>query len=478
MSRFPLLILAALLALLQLSAAAAPVPKEWQAADYPTPPRGWWGVAVARFPKESPLAAPLEKGLANSGWIPTTSIVIGNERVVVVGQTDRIAEAWYLREELRARQVAEGQVVALPTVSDARAMAQGDFLAAFTSNEPAPAGVALTIPQIRERARGVARLLKDEEARTINEAMDAWERNDLTNPVLPAGAVQVATILWEKKQEPEVVLFLASKVAADQGPDRWVTTAEQRDLKLRAQDLMFELLYGHRRDWRAAWRAASELAVSDRRDEERLPLNKMRQAALLVDLINKGLPERPSFAEVRELLREAMDQCPEQSTRLQGRIEVLYAQTFAWEGNWGRVDRLTRGMKTRYEKQGGYPLAMAKVLHGVSLTRYRTFDEALAEIDEVIFSTGVPEEEWPRMGMETRDPLHIAREWRDTVRAMAAKRLADAGAPKLSAGQAEPAAAAVPVPAKDKKEASSSTEADSLPPLPPLDAPPPAESSE
>src|SRR6185295_15785282 len=84
----------------------AGVPPEWKDADVPNTPPSWYAVEVATFPS-STLALGLQQSLQAQKWGPVDLVERGSETVVLVGETDNIGEAYYLKEELRVQRIVD-----------------------------------------------------------------------------------------------------------------------------------------------------------------------------------------------------------------------------------------------------------------------------------------------------------------------------------------------------------------------------------
>ncbi|MCC6547875.1 hypothetical protein IT570_11985 [Candidatus Sumerlaeota bacterium] len=417
------------LVLLALPSGLLAVPAVWLDSDLPRQPRQWYSVKAVSLPTGSPLAASIERGLLNSGWSPVEVKASKSETAVFVGRTDRVGDALYLMEELRQQNVADGEVVAIPAPSDHAVAMTGDFQAPFTTGSFES---KRTEEEMRNRIRSIVGGFPEDRQEAIRGALDAWEKRQYSNPQLAVGMMEVATFLWNQKTDIDIVQYIASRIAPEELPGLWVTGDEQRAVKVRAQNLMFECM--ETTDWRGAWEASKMLEKFDLSSPVARSTNLVRQALMLVDA-PKGF--KVDYSEVREYLHRAWDAAPPENKRIRARIEVVYMLTFAWEGNWGRVDKLSSAIKAE-DAGDEYAKAMAMVYHAISRTRYRFYDEALAELDTVIFSSTLSEADLPRRGTETMDPVELAKSWRDKVRKQEAEARLGIPAPPV----ATPAAAA------------------------------------
>lgn len=166
-------------------------------------------------------------------------------------------------------------------------------------------------------------------------------------------------------------------------------------------------------------------------------LDEMRRAALLAELAGAAGPARPSFNEVRAVLRGAWD-LPADDPRLRAKLEVFYLQTFAWQGRWARVEAIGREF---VERSVGLPHenALGRILVARSLERFGAHDEALAMLRAVV------DQEFPegvrgiaRAGRE-RDLHGEARRWVEHFEQMKAREAADAlGGEEPATGQEAP----------------------------------------
>jgi hypothetical protein len=399
------------LALMAMAALAAPagIPPEWSPADYPARAQAnWWGVEVARFPSRL-LASGVEQSLLNYGWGPVIlSETADGQTSVVVGEMQFLGDAWFLAEEMRVQRLAEPRIVPLPISTTGRAprgYSAAPLLPPFTPSTPR---AALATPGEDAMRTAVERLMLtiDDETRLgqLRSLLSLWAAGNFNDPALGTGAVVAARSLWDKMVEPEVSLFLAGRVARGE----WAAPTADR---LAARELMADLLYGHRRDWRAAWIAARELEVAEGRDPVRRSMDRLRQAALMVEIFQRGVEPVPTMADVRLRLRRAHEGLPVGSSEAERRIHLVYIQTFAWEGDWSRVETLARAYLRDHAAPGAPATAhaaLARVLLAQSLERHERYDEALRILSEVI-NTPIPAEERLRLGVTTRDITEEAR---------------------------------------------------------------------
>ena len=103
-----------------------------------------------------------------------------------------------------------------------------------------------TEDETRERLRSAAEMAHgtpDSQATFV--MLDLWEKKDFANPQFADGALAASRLLWKQKAEPEMLLFIAGKLARGE----WPASPEQR---VAAGDFVADLLYGYRRDWRGA----------------------------------------------------------------------------------------------------------------------------------------------------------------------------------------------------------------------------------
>ena len=323
----------------------------------------------------------------------------------MVGEVSAVGEAYYLAEELRVQGIAEGRVVELPP--ELRPLKPrgitGEYLPAFLATIDRSPKTKPKAQKIREK---IASETREETAGEKNSKasiqlfLKAWERGEDRNPDIGAGAIVAAETLWERRTAPEETLYIAGRVARGE----WQSTAEER---LRAQVLVADLLYGHRRDWRAAWQAARALEANTLRTASGQASDKLRQAALLVELADRRVQPAVEFAVIRRLLREAQEIAPETDKKIAARINSVYVQTFAWEGNWLRVEDLATGFLRDYPDELALG-AMVRIQLARSYERTRAYAKAASELDTVI-GTSIPYDQFPRLGIQTLDPRDYAR---------------------------------------------------------------------
>ncbi len=391
-----------------LAMAAAPIPEEWSRQDYPARPPQWYGVEVARFPSKM-LASGVESSMQEAGWGPVlTESAESSYREktvpVILGEMDNLGQAWFLQEELDFQEVAEGRLVPLATKSRSPRGFTGDlsqpFAVEFEGSD------AAFQENLRDQLENLVRELNTEDASSINRLLELMESGEPDNPAAARGAMKAAWLFWERQVSPDAALYLASRVATGQ----WPTGPEHTALRQDARNLVFKLLYGHRRDFRGSWFAAREMLRLSENDPAAASLNTLRQAALLVMLIEQNRQPAPSFQDVRRMLREAYEMAPTGDEELRSRIELVYLQTFAWQGRWDRVEALSRGMIARFPAKKPYS-SMARIYLAQSLERKRMYPQAVALLDQVI-ENPTPVSQQMRFGMERLDPVDVAREQR------------------------------------------------------------------
>lgn len=386
---------------------AAPPPTEWGPGDYPSEPPRWWGVEIARFPSAI-LAEGIESSLKKDGWGPVTlrEDPKTGDTSVILGEVDNLGQAWYLAEELKAQRLAEGRIVPLETGGQPRAFA-GPLLPPFVVDfETDPEKRNELSEELRSQLEALVREVDSEDVLRIENMLAAIDQGNLQDPAVGRGAAEAARLLFERQAAPESALFLSSRVASGE----WPVGPDDEEMRRNTREITFELLYGHRRDFRGAWLAAREMERTAEDIAERKSLNRLRQASLLVDLIDQKREPRPTFARVRQELRRAYEMAPADSRQLKSRIELVYLQTFAWEGRWDRVEELGEAMSPRYSEQNAYA-ALARVYYAQSFERTREYQRAI-EILNGVASSRIPPDRYLTFGVQTLDPATVAMEKR------------------------------------------------------------------
>lgn len=378
------------------SAASAEVSSAWHDGDYPAEPPRPWTVELARFPSEF-VAQHLLSALQDAGMAPLSlEVASDGSAAVALGAVADAGEAWYIAEEIRAAKIAEARVAPLETTRTASSLApQYPAMAPFA---PTP-GMAndATPDSVRDEVARLAIVEGDASLKShIEEFLSLWKTAQVFDPRVGEGAVLAAERLWTKRIRPEECLYLAGKVARGE----WTASPASR---MRAQEIASELLYGHRRDWRAAWSAARALESTAGRTEEQRAMDRVRLGALLVELAaDKRLPGF-GFSHVRQYLRRAAESAPASARLANSRLQLIYLQTFAWEGNWARVEEVARDLVAKHPEDLA-AAATARILLARSLERKRDWDGALEQLS-IVQTAGLPSEHHFRLGMELVDPL-------------------------------------------------------------------------
>lgn len=404
-----------------LPAAGSSVPPEWRAGDYPErPASAWYGVEVAEFPSRL-LAEGVERSLAGNGWGPVL-LVDGPEGScrVVLGEMARVADAWYVKKELAAQRIAGGRVVELPLAGDgrsARGFNTSPLLEPFTPTDHRDLPPGMTADDIRRKLRVLALEMDGDEGASpsaevdnqmIRAFLDAWQAGNTAEEIVGRGAVIAAQRLWSTYSEPDIVLHLAGKVARGE----WSAPPDQVE---EARLLAGALLYSHRRDWRGAW-AATRLLEGDRSRPLASRIDdRLRQAALLVELYDTADGPRPTPAQIRLHLRRTQEMIPAGSDlqAAAASVGLIYLQTFAWEGKWARVEELSRAWLDRHDDEirpSGQAM-LVRYLLAQSLERREAWEEAVELLASITGSSVDPAKRL-RMGRDVRDLSLEARELR------------------------------------------------------------------
>lgn len=372
---------------------ASAVPPEWTDDDLLPASEGWFGVRVAEY--DEPEDAEESLGVVDrSGWGPIALVPRADGlHALVIGEFASPAPAWFLAEELEAIHFGHPRVIHVPDESDPPSGTgtfprgvDGPFLPTFLPSR-APDVEALSLQALVEETLPSI----DDEADRAEAAafLRDWRRGEVETNDVGHGAAIVARKFWAERQHPEETLFLAGRVARGE----WQAP---HGLRLEMQDVMAELLHGYRRDWRAAWSASEWLYEQHGR-----PRDGLRLLALELELIAEGRTPSPAFPEVRSRLARLYEEAgPEADIR--PRIEWVYLQTFAWEGDWARVERVADGFLTRHGGSQPYA-ALAEHIRARSLLRDGRNDEA-HEAFERLAEIEFPEEQHLRFGVTLTDP--------------------------------------------------------------------------
>ncbi|MCB2156641.1 hypothetical protein KQI84_17330 [bacterium] len=402
----PLLILIAILA---ATAFAQPAidgrsvpPDGWRSSDLEAP-TGRYGAVAMRL-QSAALAESTKTGLLNLGWKPVSIQAKGDATLIIVGNLPSAAKAQFVADELKAQKLADAEIVALPRgTQGAAAEIEGPFLQPFL---PTP-GLAKPYDwEVRGKARlrGILRSLPEYDVEEFQQHMTLVLTGDNDSGFRGAAALAIAKRLMDEHSDPDLTLFLAGKVARNE----WTASTPET---LQAGEYVADILYGNRRDWRGAWSATEALINHPDRTLQGRVRDRLRRAALLVDLAAGSQTPKPSWGEVRSELRQAWDLLPAGNPKLAAKIELMYMETFAWQGQWDRVEELARTLTERYPDQKAES-AVASVFLARSLERRSGIEEALMILDRVIQQDYAPGETL-YMGTEALDIREMATKWRN-----------------------------------------------------------------
>lgn len=378
----------------------ANIPYSWKNEDMPGSTT-FWAVEIQRFDSQM-LASTMLKALSDKGLGPLNmQVETTDATALLLGKFQDPGEAFHVAEELRVNRVAKPRLVTAVSGAPQSVVIPPDFqLAPFTPSpdknfaQPEEA----TIIKLLNEVATTSDLSADAEIRT---AASLWEAKQTANPALGDGAYLAARRFWDAATNPEESLFLAGKVARGE----WAASPQARS---GAQDLVSDLLYGHRRDWRGAWLAAAIIQEQSVPSSERALAARLRQIALEVELIDKSAAPNFSFATIRGHLRQLAEATPDTFGKLHADIQLIYLNTFAWEGNWERVDQVGAEIIAT-SAEFPYHASMARILRAQSLERKESWLAALSLLAEAR-TTLIPKPLLPRMGMTTFDPAVLAAE--------------------------------------------------------------------
>ncbi|MBI1291161.1 hypothetical protein GC173_07935 [bacterium] len=379
--------------LLSRTLVSAPLPPEWKDSDLSGGPARWYAVAVAEFPSAT-LAQGVEAALRAQEWGPVRVEQSDGVARVLVGELSTVAEADYLRRELKQQSVAEGRVVVVPASSEAPRVLHGPLLPPFEL----PADPRFTADVMIERVKALE--LSNQLEQGQGEALVAAlsKEGDLPGDI-GLTAVLVAERCMALASEADLALYLSCTVASGV----WPATVQHRE---RAQQLAASLLYGHLRDWRAAWSASRAIALNSSSAVYRTEA-RLRLAALQVELVREGGDQTPSFVEVRRQIRQAYELAPEadQDVLLE-RAQIFYINTFAWEGAWDRVEILADDFLKTHDATTAQGV-MARTLLAKSLLRKELYSEARELLTSAV-ATPLNATEFLPLGFASRDPRNAA----------------------------------------------------------------------
>ncbi|MBI5154700.1 hypothetical protein HZA57_05635 [Candidatus Poribacteria bacterium] len=382
-------------------------PGGWRESDAESP-AGRFAVEVARFPS-APLAEGLRTALFNMGWRPVRVESGSGGASVLLGNFRTVADAQAVALDLEAQEVAECSVVSLPPGTETTDHpVEGPLLPPFMPT-PGMTERPMQWESVNGRLDGLIRNLPPTKSEELRRYTVKLRDADDLGGVKGAAATSIAQVLARERTDPEVALYLAGRVARGD----WLASTEER---IASGEIVADLLYGQRRDWRGAWAATQALLEDPERTTDGETRDRLRQAALVVDLAAGAGTPRPSWAEVRAALRHAHDEAAISSQRLLAKIELVYLQTFAWEGDWARVEPLASQLASRPEAAPA-EAALAKIFLARSLERREAYTAALQHLSQVMQTDIAPEEQL-MMGFKPLDLQGEARKWSEHLTAL------------------------------------------------------------
>jgi hypothetical protein len=393
------LVFAAAPAFSQPTAAAAdrasrpPLPAGWKGEDFEVPSLRLT-LEAGRYPNRI-MATNLRGTLEGMGWGPIVQTSVGDEEVVFLGNFTSVAHATYASRDIAAQRIHNTKVVEVPHgLSFPTVGIDGPLLAPFT---PTNRGDRRLLSR-QEAARQLNLLAHDLPDGTSDPARLAFERLAAEPDWSSFGehAGLVALELQRLKVNAPLAFYLAQRVATGEwsAPD---------SIRVAAGELAADLLYGWLRDWRGAWASSVALLEDPQRSAAGRARDRLRLAALKVELAASAAELRPTWNRVRLQLRRAWDEVPLQAEREQAKIELVYLQTFAWQGNWGRVEELGKDFVGRHGSRWPHEAGLALIMVARSMERREAYDEAIALLDRHFGDEGLPPGDGLYMGFERLD---------------------------------------------------------------------------
>jgi len=385
-----------------LTGGAAPAA---QVAAVPSPPAVWseddwahssgrWGVEMARFPGAE-LAHAVRQSLVNMEWRPVSvEAAPGGGVSVLLGSFDTVAEAEFLAREVRSRGLAEPRVIPYPAGAAASDIEVAGPLTKPFLPTPGSGPKPLSFEEVLQNLRGAAVDIAPESRSDYDNALGELERA-AKDDRRGVAAARLVRILAASRRQPEEALHLAGRVARGE----WQAPVEDQ---LACGEVVADLLYGERRDWRGAWAASQALASHPSRDADGRLRDALRIAALEVELAASASEPRPSWDRIRAGLRRAWDLRAE-DRRSRSKLELVFMQTFAWQGRWDRVEPAARAIIDRYsEEECPAEVALARIYVARSLERRGDYEQAIGILSRVL-SSDIPAGKGLRMGFDS-DP--------------------------------------------------------------------------
>ncbi len=387
---------------------AASPPGQWSAEDYPAEPTRWYSVEVARFP--SPLLAnAVAEALKEEGWAPVFILdsPSNNSLSVMIGHFNTPSTGHFAEMEIRNQDLSDTKLLEIErpeeVIEFAGPLSKPYDIGLERWEDGQVAKADKYIKQLKDRVVESPPMPRGIQT-SVRELTKGWLEEDIKDPNVQMidGALDAIRFLWDVQDSPDLLLFLSTQVASG----HWLADASQASGREKAEEVAFQMIYGHMKDWHRAWLiTTSEINAPDS-DEKRKALNLLRQAGLMIQLIQDRRTPRPTIPDVRARLRQAYEICPEEETELLARIELFYLQSFAWEGRWDRVEEIGRAMVYRL-KDNPAAIAYTKVWLARSLMRYND-PEPVKELLTSIEELDISRDDFLRYGFKELDPYKLA----------------------------------------------------------------------
>ncbi len=364
----------------------------WKSGDIEDQPIRY-AVQMVSFPS-STLAEGVASTMRNLDWKPVRVVTQDGSSSVMLGNFSRFADAAYIAEELDVQKLSVEKIVILPRgTQSVPTEIEGPTLPAFAVVETQDSK-NMTWERINARLESMSSLVGGESGDELQFHLNRLNANESPD-IKAASATFLADFLMTQHEEPETCLYLAGNVARNV----WKGSSVER---LRCAEIVADLLYGYRRDWRGAWAASNALLHDADRSIAGKSRDQLRMIALEVELASGPESPRPSWGSIRSHLREAYDATPVSEQRLLCKMELVNLQTFAWEGDWARVEELAQLFLSRYAEIYPGESSLARLQLAQSLERKEDYEGAL-EILGVVLNTQLSGSDQLYMGTEARD---------------------------------------------------------------------------
>jgi len=348
-------------------------PESWKPEDVEVVPQHFT-LEIESFPSRM-FAASIAQSIEDMGWSPVRLTEADDEFKVYYGYFEEPASARYYQLALEDQKIAEPEIIELRPSEAEEFRAEKVFadLDQPFQNKRGLTDKWVMSEENRDKIQNVVNYLPEDEGASVLASWNVATSDDVDEMAQAQALADVLKALVDQKRYPELTYYLALPIASGELP------ASDQD-RILARETVADLEYGHFRDWKAAWASSNALLRESKRSEAGKVRDHLRKIALQIELERDRVPGvEIHWENIRSQLRQIYDMVPVEQNRLMAKVELVYLQTFAWEGDWDRVAEVGANFITRHQTHVG-EVVLARFYYARSFERTGNYEAALAQL--------------------------------------------------------------------------------------------------